>query len=156
MRDINEAMTKAPFNKELTDMGSSFGTLLRSIVDTIDRRGLKRRFRRKYRKETDKFMLAIDKSRYVSEAAQALQKRFVKNRDRLFTFLEHDDVPWNNNNAEHAVRAFTRVRNSMSTSTAKGTKEYAILLSIQQTLKYRDIDFLKFLLTPDKHIDGLG
>ena len=156
MRDINEAMTKAPFNNELTDMGSAFGTLLRSIVDTIDRRGLKRRFLGKYKKEADKFMLVIGKSRYVSEAAQALQKRFVKNGDRLFTFLEHDDVPWNNNNAEHAVRAFTRVRNSMSTSTAKGTKEYAILLSIQQTLKYRDIDFLKFLLTPDKHIDGLG
>jgi len=29
----------------------------------------------------------------------------------LFTFLEHDGVPWNNNNAEHAIKAFVRLRN---------------------------------------------
>jgi hypothetical protein len=41
----------------------------------------------------------------------------------LFTFLDYDNVPWNNNNAEHAVRAFTRLRNVMITSTPKGTRE---------------------------------
>jgi hypothetical protein len=43
-----------------------------------------------------------------------------KNEDKLFTFLEYDDVPWNNNNAEHAVRAFTRLRNVMDHQYAKG------------------------------------
>lgn len=84
-----------------------------------------------------------------------MRKRFLKNEGRLFTFLDHDDVPWNNNNAEHALRAFTKLRNSMATSTAKGTREYAILLSIQQTLKFRNTDFLAFLLSQSTHIDGL-
>jgi hypothetical protein len=53
----------------------------------------------------------------------------------LFTFLNHDGVPWNNNNAEHAVRAFTRLRNVIVTSTPKGTTDYCILLSLQQTLR---------------------
>ena len=56
----------------------------------------------------------------ATEAGLALKKRIEKNRDKLFTFLDYDGVPWNNNNAEHAVRAFTRLRNIMSTSTPKG------------------------------------
>jgi hypothetical protein len=28
----------------------------------------------------------------------------------LFTFLDHDGVPWNNNNAEHAVKRFADYR----------------------------------------------
>jgi hypothetical protein len=47
----------------------------------------------------------------------SLQK-IEKNRDRLFTFLDFDNVPWNNNNAEHAV-SFHAPRNGMATSTAK-------------------------------------
>jgi Transposase IS66 family len=78
-------------------------------------------------------------------AGAALQKRIEKNSDRLFTFLDYDGVPWNNNNAEHAVRAFTRLRNAIGTSTARGHREYATLLSIQQTLRYRGLGFLEFL-----------
>jgi len=81
----------------------------------------------------------------ATEAVQALKKRIEKNREKLFTFLDYDNVPWNNNNAEHAVRAFTRLRNVMSTSTPKGTKEYCILLSVQQTLRLRGVRFLDFL-----------
>jgi len=83
-----------------------------------------------------------------------LKKRIVKNKDKLFTFLDHDGVPWNNNNAEHAVRAFTRLRNIMVTSTPKGTKEYCILLSLQQTLRCRGIGFLDFLRSVKIEIDG--
>jgi Transposase IS66 family len=51
----------------------------------------------------------------------------AKNRDRLFTFLDHDGVPWNNNNAEHAIKAFARLRNIFGgTSTVKGMREYLI------------------------------
>jgi Transposase IS66 family len=81
----------------------------------------------------------------TTEASSSLQKRINKNRDRLFTFLDCDNVPWNNNNAEHAVRAFTRLRNVMVTSTPKGTTEYCVLLSVQQTLRCRSIGFLHFL-----------
>jgi hypothetical protein len=39
---------------------------------------------------------------FRSELALSYQKRLVKNRDKLFTFLDYDGVPWNNNNAECA------------------------------------------------------
>ena len=88
------------------------------------------------------------------EAGLALQKRIEKNRDKLFTFLDYDGVPWNNNNAEHAVRAFAHLRNAIGTSTPKGHREYATLLSIQQTLRYRGMGFLEFMRSGRMQIDG--
>ena len=41
MRDINEDLLKHPFNEELTFVAKRFGALLRDIVETIDRYGLK-------------------------------------------------------------------------------------------------------------------
>jgi hypothetical protein len=64
----------------------------------------------------------------------------------LFTFLSHDSVPWNNNNAEHAIKAFARLRRAIEgLSTPKGIEEYLILLSVCQTCKYSGLDFLDFL-----------
>jgi predicted RecB family nuclease len=155
MRDINETMKKSPFNQELSAIATGFGTLLRSIVETIDRWGLKSRYLRKHKRDVRVFYHRLKTATLTDDTAVALRKRFLKNEGRLFTFLDQDDVPWNNNNAEHALRAFTKLRNSMATSTAKGTREYAILLSVQQTLKYRNMDFLTFLLSQSTHIDGL-
>ena len=145
MRDINELVLKNPFNSELGSIANDFGVLLRGIVDSIDKWGLKSRHLRRHKRNVDRFFSKLESSNLTSEAALSLSKRFLKNRTKLFTFLDYDGVPWNNNNAEHAVRAFTRIRNCIATSTVKGTKEYAILLSIQQTLKYRNIEFLDFL-----------
>jgi transposase IS66 family protein len=155
MRDINEAITKAPFNKELSGISIAFGKLLRAIVETVDRRGLKCRYLRKHERNVKKFFRDLRKAMLTDDTALTLRKRLLKNEGRLFTFLNYDDVPWNNNNAEHALRAFTKLRNGMATSTAKGTKEYAVLLSVQQTLRYRNMNFLKFLLSPDMEIEGL-
>jgi hypothetical protein len=90
----------------------------------------------------------------ATEAGLALKKRIEKNRDKLFTFLDYDGVPWNNNNAEHAVRAFTRVRNVIFNSTPKGHREYATLLTIQQTLRCRGRGFLEFMRSGSTEIDG--
>jgi Transposase IS66 family len=155
MRDINEAVIKSPFNDQLAVISTQFGVLLRAIVDTIDRRGLKCRYLRKHKSEVRKFFRGIKRAAFTDDTAIGIRKRLIKNEARLFTFLDHDNVPWNNNNAEHALRAFTKLRNAMATSTTKGTGEYAILLSVQQTLKYRNMDFLRFLLSETREIDGL-
>ena len=72
--------------------------------------------------------------------------RFKRNKDRLFTFLAHDDIPWNNNNAENAVKPFAWYRrDAKGRCSLKGLNDYLVLLSIQQTCKYRCINFLDFL-----------
>src|ERR1019366_4955048 len=111
MRDINEDLHKNPFDEELKEIAKRFGMLLREIVGTIDEYGLKARHLGKHRKSASRFIELVVDMKCATEAALALKKRIEKNRDKLFTFLTYDGVPWNNNNAEHAVRAFTRVRN---------------------------------------------
>ena len=154
MRDINEGLHKNPFDEDFKEVARRFGALLREIVETIDTHGLKTRHLGRHRKAAEGFIEHVVSMKCESEVGLALIKRIEKNRDKLFTFLNYDGVPWNNNNAEHAVRAFTRLRNAISTSTPKGTREYATLLSIQQTLRYRGMGFLEFMRSGRMQIDG--
>lgn len=69
----------------------------------------------------------------------------------LRVFLDHGDVPMDNNLAEQAVRPFTLGRkNWVNIATPKGAKASAILYSLVETAKANDlrlIDYFEFLLT---------
>ena len=89
-----------------------------------------------------------------SDIAGRYQKRIVKYREKLFTFLEHDGIPWNNNNAEHAVKYFAKYRRlTNGRITEGGLHDYLVLLSLHQSCKYKEIRFLDFLLSRDRDID---
>jgi len=91
---------------------------------------------------------------YTSDLAQNFQRRFVKYGNKLFTFLDYNGVPWNNNNAEHAIKRCVQLRKAIGgTSTAKAIQEYLILLSICETLRLRNASFLKFLISGATDID---
>ena len=110
IRDMNDDLMGNPYDEEFKALAAEFGKLLRSIVDTIDRYGLKRRHLHKHKAEVARFFRDLAARVYRSELAEGYQKRFLKNEGRLFTFLDHDGVPWNNNTAEHAIKAFARFR----------------------------------------------
>lgn len=55
MRDINEDVLKHPFNEELTFVAKRFGALLREIIETIDRYGLKKRHLAKHKRSAERF-----------------------------------------------------------------------------------------------------
>jgi predicted RecB family nuclease len=146
MRDLNDEILNNPFDEEAKTIALRFAALLKPIVDTIDLRGLKKHFLRRHLVEVERFYEFISKSEFKSDVASKLKQRFEKNRDKLFTFLYYDAVPWNNNNAEHAIKAFARLRDVLAGScTKKGIDEYLTLLSVSETCKYRGIDFLDFL-----------
>jgi len=72
-----------------------------------------------------------------------LRKRLLKYQDKLFTFLVHDGVPWNNNNAEHAITQFAYYRElANGQMSEEGLNEYLVLLSVYQTCKYKGVPFL--------------
>ena len=105
----------------------------------------------------DRFFRDLEKASYHSEAALKCKDRFEKNRQKLFTFLDYNGIPWNNNNAEHAIKAFAALRNVMEgTSTRAGLEEYLTLLSICQTCKYMGVDFLDFLRSGEKDIHAFA
>jgi hypothetical protein len=66
-------------------------------------------------------------------------------------------VSWNNNNAENAIRQFAYYRDDATGHiTEAGLKDYLVLLSIRQTCRYRNIDFLKFLLSRQRDLDSFS
>jgi hypothetical protein len=153
IRDLNDAVLKHPYDEELKGLIKSFADLVKPMVETVDRYGLKSRFLRKHLASADRFYRRISRTDFQSEPAGAFKDRFEKNRDKLFTFLAHDSVPWNNNNAEHAIKAFAMLRNVIAGVTSeKGIREYLVLLSISETCKYKEVDFLDFLRSGEKDI----
>ena len=155
MRDMNDDLHKQPFNTEFKELVQAFAGLLRPMIETIDRFGLKAYFLRKHKSYLEQFYTDLRRGDYQSEVALKYKKRFEKNRDKLFTFLDYDNVPWNNNNAEHAVKAFVRLRDVIKgSSSEKGIRDYLILLSISETCKYKGVEFLQFLRSGEKDVDA--
>jgi hypothetical protein len=146
---------KQPFNEELKGLVRDFAMLLKPMIETIDRFGLKSHFLQKHKVFVESFYKKLSTRIYQSEIAVHYKKRFEKNSDKLFTFVDYDGVPWNNNNAEHAIKAFSALRDNIDgISTEKGLREYLILLSICETCRYKGISFLKFLRSGEKDVDG--
>jgi predicted RecB family nuclease len=155
MRDMNQELLNNPFDQDLQAITGPFGVLLREIVKTIDQHGLKCRYLRKYQRRVDQYFQSLTTRSFRSEAAEALRGRLVKNRDKLFTFIQHDGVPWNNNNAENAVRQFAYYRDGNPGRLKEpGLKDYLVLLSLYQTCRYRGVSFLKFLLSRQRDLDA--
>jgi Transposase IS66 family/RNase_H superfamily len=155
MRDINDDLRKEPFNEEMKLIAHSFAALLKPIVETVDQFGLKPRHLHKHRRSVGHFYDALSKRNYQTELATGYRRRFEKYRDRLFTFLDYDGIPWNNNNAEHAIKTFVRLRNVIGTnSTAKSMRDYLVLLSVAETCKWKGLNFLSFLRSGSTDIDG--
>jgi predicted RecB family nuclease len=155
MRDMNQELLNNPYDQELQLITGPFGTLLREIVETIDQHGLKRRYLEKHTKAVAKYFESLATQTFRSEAAEALRERLVKYREKLFTFIQHDGVPWNNNNAENAIRQFAYYREDTTrTLTEVGLTDHLVLLSICQTCRYKNVSFLKFLLSKEQDIDA--
>ncbi len=134
-----------------------FTCLLRPIVETVDRFGLKSCFLRKHSATVERFYKELLADELRSEVAVKFRARFEKHREYLFTFLEHDGIPWNNNNAEHAVKPLAKLRHVFNgVTTEKGIQRYLILLSVCQTCKYMDVDFLDFLRSGEKDIHAFA
>jgi len=130
--------------------------VVKPIIDTVDRRGLKKRFLSKFRNSVDRFYKGLVDGD-AGRAAGKLVERLQKNRNKMFTFLDFDDVPWNNNNAEHAVKAFALLRRVIDgLTTEKSLRDTLVLLSVCETCKCKNINFLDFLRSGSKDIDDFA
>ena len=154
MRDMNQDLLDNPYDEELQLITGPFGALLRGIVVTIDEHGLKKQHLRKHERDVAEFFASLEKQSFRSDAAEALRARLLKYQDKLFTFIQYDRVPWNNNNPENAIRRFAYYRDANPGRLKEaGLKEYLILLSLCQTCHYSNISFLRFLLSRKRDVD---
>jgi transposase len=89
----------------------------------------------------DSRLMALAPAEYADADAARLAKRLLKYCDSLFTFLDHPEVPFENNLAERMIRPAVIIRkNSQSNRSEKGAVTQAVLMSIYRTLRLRGCD----------------
>jgi len=156
IRDIDDDVLRNPLDTELKVMAQQFGTLLRTVIETVNRYGLKSRHLRKHERAAFRFLDSVSSSDFSSELANKYKKRFQKSGRKMFTFLEHDGVPWNNNNAEHAIKRFAKYRrDSDGRFTERTLIEYLALATIFETSEFNNVNVLNFLLSKETTLAGL-
>ncbi|MDQ3703418.1 MAG: IS66 family transposase [Chloroflexota bacterium] len=155
IRDLNEDLWHAPFDTELEAFVLKVRDLLVPILEAAGQYGLKKRHLGKFLKTVHRFYDEVITGRtYQSEVIQTYQKRFKRYRHSLFTFLEHDGIPWNNNMAERAIRHLAVQRKISMTFFASAVPQYLLLLGLAQTCRFQDKSLLRFLLSCEKDIDA--
>jgi hypothetical protein len=83
--------------------------------------------------------------------ATRLIKRLKRHRNELLTFLYHDNVPFDNNHAERIIRnGVIKRKNSYCNRSKNGTETQAMLMSIFQTLKQRQLNPVNSLVNAVK------
>jgi predicted RecB family nuclease len=148
LRDVNDDLLRSPFDQELRNVVQPFATLFRTIIGTVDKYGLKRRHLRKHKRQADDFLQSVREMKLESDYAVKHQERFAKYGDRLFTFLDYDGVPWNNNNAEHAIKRFVKYRRDADGRfTEKSLGDHLVLLSVLVTCEFKNLPVLRFVLS---------
>jgi transposase len=69
MRDLNDDLLKEPFNEEFKALVREFATLLKPVVETIDRFGLQAKFLRKHKVFVERFYNRLFKRDYQNDRA---------------------------------------------------------------------------------------
>jgi hypothetical protein len=155
IRDLNDELWSNPFNFEFETFVFEVKNLLVPIFEAIETYGLKRRHLQKFHPSIDHFYQRYIVDRiYTSEATIKFQKRFLRYRDNLFTFLDEDGIPWHNNTAERALRHIAVQRKISGSFFEKSTHHFLLLLGISQTCQFQDKSFLKFLLSKELDLDA--
>jgi predicted RecB family nuclease len=156
IRDIDDDVLRNPLDTELKRIASELGSLLRIMIETVNRYGLKSRHLRKHERSAFQFLNSVGSSDFSSELANKYKKRFQKSGKKMFTFLHHDGVPWNNNNAEHAIKRFAKYRRDAGGRfTERTLREYLVLASVFETCEFNNVNVLKFLLAKETTLEGL-
>jgi hypothetical protein len=110
---------------------------------------------RKHKRFVADYFSELASASLRSDDAQTLRERLLKYQDKLVIFLDYDGIPWNNNNAENAIKQFAYFReNRTAVLREAGLRDFLVLLSVYQTCRYKGISFLKFLLSRERDIDA--
>jgi len=79
--------------------------------------------------------------------AKRLLKRLRRHQNDLFTFLDRDNVPFDNNHAERSIRPAVIIRkNSYGNRSQRGADCQAVLMSVFRTLKQRGHDPIRTIV----------
>jgi transposase len=154
IRDMNDDLREAPFDVELETLVLSVKDLIIPIMECIQQYGLSKKYLQRFKHDVEQFYKkTIMSTYYKSDLAVKYQKRFIRYRDSLFTFLDHEGIPWHNNTAEGAIRPIAKQRDISLIFSAPVTHDYLVLLGIRQTCRLQGKSFFKFLFSGKTDLD---
>ncbi|MDP3652468.1 MAG: IS66 family transposase [Rhodoferax sp.] len=153
LRDLNDDLWKNPFNEEYEKFVAKVSSLFTAIFDDVHKYGLKKRHLQKHVKAISQFYEKTINIPSKNELIETFRKRFERYRGSLFTFLEGDGIPWNNNMAERAIRHLAIQRKISGFFTKAGADRYLLLLGIAQSCRFQKKSFLRFLLSGEIDVD---
>ena len=123
-------------------------------MEAVQKYGLNKRNLNKFSGSVDKFyQKVITNKHYRSDLTITYQKRFIRYKESLFTFLKHDGIPWHNNTAERAIRHVAKQRTISTTFHEASSRNYLRLLGIYQTCRFQGKSFFKFLFSGETDLD---
>jgi predicted RecB family nuclease len=154
IRDLNEDLWKSPFDGEFEAFILEVKNLIVPMLEAVQKYGLKKRHLQKFSKQIDQFYERVITDRtYHSDLTIKYQSRFKRYRQSLFTFIEQDGIPWNNNMAERAIRHLAVQRKISGFFFKSVAPQYLLMLGITQTCRFQEKSLLKFLMSGEKDID---
>src|SRR5262249_34156932 len=104
----------------------------------------------------ERFLNSTIAANFTSELASKYRKRLERHGQKMFTFMKHDGVPWNNNNAEHAIKRFVKYRRENDGRyTEKTIKTYLVLASVFETCEFNNLNVIRFLLSKEQSLKSL-
>jgi Transposase IS66 family len=78
IRDMNDDLLRNTFDEDFKWLVSQFGSLLRVIISTIDRHGLRQKHLRKHEAHVDRLYRNLNDRSFSSELADDCRRRLVK------------------------------------------------------------------------------
>ena len=121
--------------------------LLRAVVLARRRKSLAESTRRTWQRRLDRELNAIMGLVPTNPHAKRLRKRYGKVRNSLFTFLEHPDVPPDNNGSERELRPTATYRKVTGGFRSRwGADLFAAVRSVVSTAARRGIDAYNAIL----------
>lgn len=153
IRDMNDDLWKSPFDSEFEGFIVKVRNLIVPILKTVEEHGLKKKKLSKFNADVSQFYEETIKKNYKSELTLKYQKRFLRYEESLFTFLEENNIPWNNNAGERAIRHLAVQRKISGSFFESLAPKYLMLLGIMQTCRFQGKSLLKFLLSKEKDVD---
>jgi hypothetical protein len=155
VRALNDDLWAAPFDKEREGFAVAAQPRLVPLLEAVDRSGLKAWHPRTFAKEVERFSgTNLTGRESTSEAALRYQKRFIRYRGGLFTFLTRDGIPRENDRAERAVRQLAVPREVSGAFFKRVAPQDLRLLATAQTCRFQGKSFLKFLLSQETDVDS--
>ena len=154
IRNLNSDLLESPFDAELERFAWEVKSLIVPVVNDAQKYGLKKSILYNFKKDVDLFYKnSINDKDLKSDLAQKYQKLFIRYQDSLFTFLEHDGIPWHNNTAERAIRHIAKQRAISTSFYASVMENYLVLLGIKQACRFQGKSFFKFLLSGETDLE---